>query len=262
MNYNKVVIKIGTSTLAHSTGRLNIRRVEKLVKTISDIKNSGREIILVSSGAVGVGASKLGYSKRPDDIPGKQACAAIGQCELMYIYDKLFREYHHIVAQVLLTSHSFHNEKRQQNVSNTFLSLTQKNVIPIVNSNDTVSTREIECGDNDTLSARISCFVKADLLLILSDIDGLYDSNPSKNPNAKLISHVDHIDDDLRRIASGSGSSFGTGGMATKLMAAEIAGKEGVPTVVMNGSEPELLYDFFEGKKIGTLFELKENTDE
>lgn len=262
MNYNRVVVKIGTSTLAHATGRLNIRRVERLVKTLADIKNTGREIILVTSGSIGVGAGKLGYSRRPEDLPGKQACAAVGQCELMYIYDKLFGEYHHIVAQVLLTQHSLNGGKRQQNVANTFRALINKNVIPIVNANDTVSTNEIEFGDNDTLSAKISCFVKADLLLILSDIDGLYDSNPSVNPDATLIEHVHEINDELRQIASGRGSSLGTGGMITKLMAAEIAGSERIPTIIMNGREPERIYDLFDGKKIGTLFELKEKTDE
>ena len=257
MKYKRVVVKVGTSTLAHATGRLNIRRIERLVKVLSDIKNSGIEIVLVTSGSIGVGAGKLGYIKRPDDLPGKQACAAVGQCELMYIYDKLFGEYNHTVAQVLLTQYTVDGGEREQNVVNTFKALLHKNVIPIVNANDTVSTTEIEFGDNDTLSALVSRFVNADLLLILTDIDGLYDGNPSENPDAKLIEYVDKIDDNLRKIASGRGSSLGTGGMITRLDAAEIAGDASIPTVIINGRQLERVYELFDGKNIGTLFELK-----
>lgn len=250
----RIVIKIGTSTLAYATGRINIRRFELLCKVLSDLKNSGREIILVSSGAVGVGVAKLNLPERPKDVPGKQAAAAVGQCELMYLYDKLFLEKNHKVAQVLLTRDGLEEPRRRQNTKNTFDCLLHLGAIPIVNENDTVSTEELEFGDNDTLSAMVAALTEADALVILSDIDGLYDSDPNKNPDAKLIPVVDHIDAHIEAIAGGSVSGLGTGGMSTKIQAAKIAKAAGVTMAIINGSDPNLLYDLIDGKPTGTVF--------
>ncbi|QNL45398.1 glutamate 5-kinase [Oscillibacter hominis] len=250
----RIVIKIGTSTLAYATGRINIRRFELLCKVLSDLKNSGREIVLVSSGAVGVGVAKLGLPERPKDIPGKQATAAVGQCELMYLYDKLFLEKNHKVAQILLTRDGFEQPQRRQNMKNTFDRLLSLGAIPIVNENDTVATEELEFGDNDTLSSMVAALTEADALIILSDIDGLYDSDPHKNPDAKLIPVVDQIDSHIEEIAGGSVSGLGTGGMSTKIQAAKIAGKAGVTMAIINGSDPNLLYDLLDGKTVGTVF--------
>lgn len=252
----KVVIKVGTSTLTHSTGMLNIRHIEELVKVISDLKNAGKEIVLVSSGAVGIGVGKLGLSSKPKDTPTKQACAAIGQCELMYIYDKYFAKYNHSVAQVLLTRDIIERETRKQNVTNTFNKLLEMSVIPIVNENDTVSVEELELefGDNDTLSAIVGELVDADLLIILSDINGLYDKDPHKNSDAKLINVVTEINDDVIALAGGKGSELGTGGMITKIYAAQHCLKAGFPMVILNGSDINQLYDLFDGKEVGTLF--------
>ena len=251
----KIVIKIGTSTLAHSTGLVNLRRVEELVHVMADLKNAGHELVLVTSGSIGIGAGKLGLRSRPDDIPGKQACASVGQCELMYIYDKLFSSYNHTVSQVLLTRDIVDSEERKQNVINTFERLLALGVLPIVNENDAVSTEEIEFGDNDTLSAIVGQLVHTDLLIILSDVDGLYDLPPQNHPEAKLISHVSEITPELLKAAGGSGSNLGTGGMTTKLMAAEIALKSGFAMSLISGSRPEALYDVIEGKPVGTRFE-------
>ena len=253
-NIQRIVVKVGTSTLAHPTGMLNIRHVEHLVKVLSDLKNAGKEIILVSSGSIGVGSGKLGLKQRPSDIPSKQACAAIGQCELMYVYDKLFGEYNHIVSQLLLTKYIIDGGRREVNVLNTLNALLQYNAIPIINENDTVSTEEIEFGDNDTLSAIVAKIVKADLLVLLTDIDGLYDKNPAEYPEAQLIQQVDVIDDHIRKIAGGRGSSLGTGGMITKIHAAEIATEAGIPMFIINGEKPDLLYQVIEGQKVGTYF--------
>lgn len=253
--YNRVVIKIGTSTLAHSTGLLNIRRVESIIKVLSDLKNAGKEIVLVSSGAVGVGAGKLSLKSKPTNLHVKQACASIGQCELMYTYDKLFSEYNHIVSQVLLTKSDVENAMRKTNIINTFESLLKMGVLPVVNENDTVSTDEIEFGDNDTLSAIVSVLVKADLLIIMTDIDGLYDKSPVDNEDAQLITVVNDINDEIRASAGGAGSKFGSGGMVTKIDAAEIAQKAGIPTIVVNGNRSKLLYDIFDNKPVGTLFQ-------
>ncbi|WP_458863467.1 glutamate 5-kinase [Acidaminobacterium chupaoyuni] len=250
----RIVIKIGTSTLTYETGRINIRRFELLCKVLSDIKNSGREIILVSSGAVGVGVAKLGLECRPKDIPGKQAAAAVGQCELMYLYDKLFLEKSHKVAQLLLTRDVFEREVRKKNARNTFERLLTLGAIPIVNENDTVSTEELEFGDNDTLSAMVGVLTKADALIILSDIDGLYDSDPNKNPDAKLIPYIEKIDEQIEAIAGGSASGLGTGGMTTKIQAAKIATSHGMTMAIVNGSDPNLLYDLLDGKQAGSLF--------
>lgn len=253
----RIVIKIGTSILAHSTGLVNLRRVEQLVHVVADLKNAGHEIVLVSSGSIGIGAGKLGLKKRPDDIPGKQACASVGQCELMYIYDKLFSQYNHTVSQVLLTHDVVDVPERKQNVINTFERLLQMNVLPIVNENDAVSTEEIAFGDNDTLSAIVGQLVKADLLVILSDIDGLYDMPPQGHPEAKLIPFVGEITNEIIAAAGGSGSSLGTGGMATKIQAAQIAMDSGFAMSLIHGGNPDLLYDVVEGKPAGTRFEKK-----
>ncbi len=253
-NAKKIVIKIGTSTLTHKSGNINIKRFEELIKVIADLKNSGKDIIIVSSGAVGVGAGKLGLREKPSDIPSKQAIAAIGQCELMYLYDKLFGEYNHNVAQVLLTYSFLTNEKKVNNVKNTFNKLLEFNTIPIVNENDTVSTEELEFGDNDTLSAYVAGIVDADLLIILTDIDGLYNENPRENPNAKKIDVVEKIDDKILSIASSTNNEFGTGGMITKLKAGEIATKEGIDMIVMSSNIPSDLYKVFDGENVGTLF--------
>lgn len=256
VNAKRVVVKVGTSSLTHRTGLLNIRRVEQLVKMLADLKNAGKDIILVSSGAVGVGVGELGLKEKPKDIPTKQACAAIGQCELMYIYDKLFSEYNHKVAQVLLTRDNVERDHRKKNVQNTFNRLLELNVIPIVNENDTVAVEELELefGDNDTLAAIVAKLVEADLLIILSDIDGLYDKNPKEYPDAKLIDRVTVVDDQLRALAGGKGSELGTGGMVTKLNAAEIALNAGFSMLLANGQRPELLYDLLDGRHVGTIF--------
>ncbi|WP_253292620.1 glutamate 5-kinase [Intestinimonas sp. MSJ-38] len=250
----RIVIKIGTSTLTYETGRINIRRFEGLCKVLSDIKNSGREVVLVSSGAVGVGVAKLGLPCRPKDTPSKQAAAAVGQCELMYLYDKLFLEKSHKVAQVLLTRDVVEVENRAQNARNTFERLFSMGAIPIVNENDTVSIEELEFGDNDTLSAMVAVLTGADGLIILSDIDGLYAEDPRKNPKAPLIPVIHQIDSHIESIAGGSGSGLGTGGMSTKIQAAKIATSHGIPMAIINGSDPNLLYDLLDGIPVGSLF--------
>ena len=250
----RLVVKVGTSTLTYANGRLNLRRIEQLVRVLADLKNSGREILLVTSGAIGVGTGKLGLSARPQTLGGKQAAAAVGQCELMYAYDKHFAEFGHIVAQVLMTRDGVEHPDRRVNIINTLSELLRLGAIPVINENDTVSTEEIEFGDNDTLSAMVAVLADADGLIILSDIDGLYDGNPAEHPDAKLIPLVHHIDESLLTIAGGSGSNRGTGGMATKLHAAQIAMAEGIPVVIMNGAQPKKLYELLEGKHIGTLF--------
>lgn len=250
----RIVIKIGTSTLTHKTGNLNIRRVEKLCKVISDIKNAGHEIILVSSGAIGMGVGKLGLTEKPVDIPSKQAVAAIGQCELMYVYDELFDRYHHTVAQILIAGTDVENEAHRANFSNTVNRLLEYGALPIINENDTVATEEIVIGDNDTLGAIVARSVSADLLILLSDIEGLYTADPRKDPEAELITEVMEITDALRALASGKGTVLGTGGMVTKLQAAEICSKAKIEMIIANGSEPENLYDIIDGKPVGTRF--------
>lgn len=254
----RVVVKVGTSTLTHKTGRLNIRRVEQLVKTLADIYNAGHEVILVSSGAIGLGMGKLGLLERPKDTPGKQACAAVGQCELMYLYDKLFSDYSISVAQMLLTKYIL-LEDRRQNVENALERLLALGAIPVVNENDTVAIDELELevGENDSLAAIVATIAKADLLIIMSDIDGLYDCDPHLSEDAKLIPTVHEITDEIRNLAGGAGSKFGTGGMRTKINAVEIAYEAGIDVVLMNGSHPKRLYELFEDKSIGTFFSLK-----
>lgn len=252
----RIVIKLGTSTLAHKTGKLNIRRMTNLVRVISDLHNSGREIIMVSSGAVGLGAGKLGLPEKPKDTKTKQAVAAIGQCELMHVYDDMFAKYSVTVAQILLTKTIINNANHCENFMNTVEKLVNMDVIPIVNENDTIAIDELELeiGENDSLSALIAELARADLLLILSDIDALYDDDPRTNPDAKPIPLVEKITPEIEAMAGGAGSSLGTGGMSTKITAAKIATNAGVDMVIMNGRDPEKLYDLFEDKEIGTLF--------
>ena len=250
----RIVVKIGTSTLAYATGQLNIRRVEELCKTMSDIRNAGHELILVSSGAIGMGVGKLGLRTRPRDIPTKQAAAAVGQCELMYIYDKLFSEYHHTVAQLLITADNLSNETRHANFTNTLNRLLELGAVPVINENDTVATDEIVIGDNDTLAAMVAESVEANLLVLLSDIDGLYTADPHADPTAKLLPVVHRVDDGIRTLAGVSSTDQGTGGMVTKLRAAEICLNCGCEMVIANGREPMLLYDIVEGKPVGTRF--------
>lgn len=250
----RIVVKIGTSTLTYATGQLNIRRVEALCKTMSDIRNAGHELILVSSGAIGMGVGKLGLRCRPQDIPTKQAAAAVGQCELMYIYDKLFSEYHHTVAQLLITADNLNNETRHLNFTNTLTRLLELGVVPVINENDTVATEEIVIGDNDTLAAMVAQSVGAQLLILLSDIDGLYTADPHTDPDAKLLPVVRRVDEEIKKLAGVSSTDQGTGGMVTKLRAAEICLSCGCEMVIANGKNPSALYDIVEGKPVGTRF--------
>ncbi|WP_040197777.1 glutamate 5-kinase [Candidatus Soleaferrea massiliensis] len=250
----RIVIKVGTSALTHESGLFNIRRIEKLVKVLADLKNSGREVILVSSGAIGVGVGRLGLKEKPQDIPSKQACAAVGQCELMYLYDKMFSEYNHTVAQLLLTKDIVADENKKRRVINTMESLLGYNAIPVVNENDTVSIAELKFGDNDTLSALVAVLCKADVLVILSDIDGLYDGDPRKDPDATLIETVPVIDENIAKLAGGVGSTRGTGGMITKVQAAKYATKHHIDVAIINGLKPYNLYKLFDGEKLGTHF--------
>ena len=250
----RIVVKVGTSTLAHRTGRMNIRRVEALCKVLSDVKNAGHEVILVSSGAIGMGVGKLSLSERPADIPTKQAAAAVGQCELMYTYDRLFGEYNHTVAQLLVTGSDVEDAGRRAHFHNTLYRLLELGALPIINENDTIATDEIVIGDNDTLSAIVARTVDADLLVLLSDIDGLYTADPRADRHARLIDTVHTITAEIEALAGGNGSSLGTGGMVTKLRAARIAGEKGIDMVIANGANPELIYDILEGKRVGTRF--------
>lgn len=250
----RIVVKVGTSTLAHATGRLNIRHVEELVKVLSDLKNAGHEMILVSSGAIGMGVGKLNLPGKPSDMPTKQAAAAVGQCELMYTYDKLFSQYNHTVAQILLTSEDVDNDGRRQNFENTMARLLELGALPIINENDTVATAEIKVGDNDTLGGIVACSVGADLLVLLSDIDGLYDRDPKKDLGARLLHRVTELTPEILEMAGGAGTWRGTGGMATKLSAARIAMEAGCDMVIANGARMEDLYGIVEGQAIGTRF--------
>ena len=250
----RIVIKIGTSTLAHATGRLNIRRVEELCKVMSDLKNEGHEVILVSSGAIGMGVGKLSLPERPDDIPTKQAAAAVGQCELMYTYDKIFSEYNHTVAQILITGDDIEHPDRKANFENTMRRLLELGVLPIVNENDSIATHEIEIGDNDTLGAIVATTLDADLLIILSDIDGLFTADPHKNCDAVLLHRVEEITPEIEGMIGGAGSALGTGGMATKIKAARMSNAAGTDMVIANGNSPAVLYDIVSGKDVGTRF--------
>lgn len=254
----RIVVKVGTSTLTYENGNINLTRIEKLTRVLSDMLNSGKEIVLVSSGAIGVGASKLKLKEKPQSIREKQAVASVGQCELMHIYSKFFGEYSHIVGQVLLTRDVVEDDHIRENVCNTFETLLEHKIVPIVNENDTVAIDEIEnivkFGDNDNLSAIVSSLVNADLLIILSDIDGFYDDDPRNNENAKMLKIVEEITPELEECAGGAGTNFGTGGMITKLTAGKTANNSGVDMVLANGENPSILLDIIEGKDIGTLF--------
>lgn len=250
----RIVVKVGTSTLAHSTGRMNIRHVEDLVKVLSDLKNAGHEMILVSSGAIGMGVGKLNLPGKPSDMPTKQAAAAVGQCELMYTYDRLFLQYNHTVAQILLTGEDVEHSERRENFENTMERLLELGSLPIINENDTVATAEIKVGDNDTLGAIVARCVKADLLVLLSDIEGLYTADPRKDPSAKLIPVVEKVTPEIEALAGGVGSGLATGGMATKLRAAKMVAEVGCDMIITNGEHPEVLYDIAEGKAVGTRF--------
>ncbi len=258
--HRRIVVKVGTSTLTRDSGALNLHNMDHLARTLSDLHGMGHEIILVSSGAIGVGTGKLGLSERPKQLRMKQAVAAVGQCGLMHLYDKLFGEYGHTVAQILLTGEDVEDTVRREHLANTFAALLELGCIPIVNENDSVSSAEIETGkckvlgDNDTLSAIVACLCKADLLVLLSDIDGLYSADPHKDPNAVLIERVEQITPELRAMAGGAGTWRGTGGMATKLMAAERAMAAGVDMIITNGANMEALYDIVEDKPVGTRF--------
>ena len=253
----RLVIKVGSSTLTHATGALNLRRIGGLVRVLSDFKNAGKEIVLVSSGAVSAGVAKVGRD-HPESIAEKQAMAAIGQSELMKLYDQLFSAYGHTVAQILLTRDVLDNPHRRELAENTFSSLLSMGCVPIVNENDPVSTDELtKFGGNDILSAYVATVCHADVLINLSDVDGLYDSDPRKNPEAKLISRVDVLTSEMLSGAGGAGTSRGTGGMVAKLTAADISTKAGIPMFIMNGQDPEILYRLMDGDKIGTYFSVK-----
>ena len=253
----KIVIKVGTSTLTHSTGRLDLRRIESLVKTLSDLKNSGKQVILVSSGAVSAGVAKANLGHKPSSLEEKQAMASIGQSELMKIYDRFFSDYGHTVAQILMTRDVIDNPIRRKAAQNTFSTLLSMGCIPIVNENDAVSTDELaKFGGNDILSAHVANLVGAEILINLSDIDGLYDSDPRKNPDAKFIERVENIDD-IISCAGGAGTERGTGGMEAKLTAAKMVTDNGIPMLIMNGHDPEILYDLLDGKHVGTYFTAK-----
>ncbi len=253
----RVVVKVGTSTLAYSTGKANIRRMNKLVSVLSDIVNSGVEVALVTSGAIGIGVGKLGLKEKPSDTPGRQAAATIGQCELMFMYDKLFSEFGHTVGQLLITKSDVEDKERCQNLINTFNKLFDFGAIPVINENDSIAVEELVYGDNDSLSAIVAKLINADALIILTDIDGLYDSNPNENEDAKFIPLVTEINEDLYKIAGDRGSTLGTGGMITKLHAAEIAMGAGIDTIVMNGEDPTNIYKALDGKQVGTFFKGK-----
>lgn len=254
----RIVIKVGTSSLTYDTGKVNFSKFDKLARVISDLVNQGKQVILVTSGAIGVGIAKLNLKEKPALTPEKQAVAAVGQCELMHIYSKFFSEYGHIVGQILLTKDVVEDNVRKTNVINTFENLLERSIIPIVNENDSISIEEIEhiknFGDNDTLSAIVAQLTNSDLLIILSDIDGLYDCDPRQNTCSKLISIVEEITPEIEECAGGAGTKRGTGGMVTKLSAAKIATTSGTNMVIANGSNPDIIMDVINGNEAGTLF--------
>ena len=256
---NRIVVKVGTSTLTNENGQSNLREMEKLSRTLADIQNLGNEVVLVSSGAIAVGANKLHLPEKPTEMRMKQAAAAVGQCENMFLYDKFFGYYNKTVAQILLNAEDIKQEEKKENLANTFEALLEQGIIPIVNENDSVSYTEIESedrlfGDNDMVSAVVAVLCKADRLIILSDIDGFYDRDPRLYKDAKLISRIENIDESVYELAGGAGSRRGTGGMRTKLQAADLATRSGIDTIVMNGQNTDGLYDLAEGRKVGTLF--------
>ena len=250
----RIVVKVGTSSITYDTGMVNIRQIEKLCRILADIKNSGREVVLVTSGAIAVGASKLGLKHKPRTLPEKQAAAAVGQCELMYIYDKHFIEDHHKVAQILLTRDIIDSDERRGHAVNTMETIRWGGFSPIFTQHDSVSVEEIRIGDNDTLSALVASLVHADALILLSDIDGLFESDPHENPDAEIIPCVTAIDRHIEAIAGGAGSSRGTGGMATKIAAAKICFDAGCTMAIINSNRLEGIYDLLEGRQVGTIF--------
>lgn len=257
MDKKRIVIKVGTSTLTHQTGKTNIALMAKLVRVLADLHNMGHEVVLVTSGAIGIGSTKLGFNKKPDTVSGLQAAAAVGQSELMSLYDKFFSEFNVVVSQLLFTSDVLARDEDRTHLINAFNQLIDYGTIPIVNENDSVSIEELINGDNDCLSALVAEFIKADLLVLLTDTDGLYDSNPSENPDAKLISVVDSITPEIEAIAGGAGEK-GTGGFSTKVKAAKIATSAGIPVVVTNGKAPDSIYNILNGESVGTKFIVSE----
>ena len=256
---NRIVVKVGTSSLTNEAGNTNLRAFDKLALVLSDAANMGYQVILVSSGAIAVGSSKMGLKKKPESMRMKQAAAAVGQCQNMFLYDKFFGEYGHTIAQILLNAADIEQEEKKENLTNTFEALLENGIIPVVNENDSVSYTEIESkdrlfGDNDMLSAVVAVLVRAERLVIFSDIDGLYEADPRFNPQAKLLSRIDRIDDSLYALAGGAGSRRGTGGMKTKLQAAELATRQGIDVTICNGNRPEKLHDILHGLPVGTLF--------
>lgn len=249
----RIVVKVGTSTLTHQTGKTNIARMAELVAVLADLHNMGHEVVLVSSGAIGIGSTKLGLTKKPKTTKGLQAAAAVGQSELMFLYDKFFSEFGVVVSQLLFTSDALNNKESRHHVVDTFNQLMEYGSIPIVNENDSVSIEELHNGDNDRMSAYVATLIDADLLVLLTDTNGLYDSNPSENPNAKLIPIVEKITSEIEAVAGGAGEK-GTGGFATKVMAAKIAVDKGIPVIVMNGEKPTDIYKILNGESVGTKF--------
>ncbi len=260
-NAKRVVFKVGTSSLTYPTGKTNIRRLAKLVSILSDLQNEGREIVLVSSGAISVGAGKLGLKERPQTTPARQAAACIGQCELMFMYDKFFSEYSHVIGQLLVTKSDVEDEERRNNLINAFNNMFEFGAIPIVNENDSVAVEEIVYGDNDSLSATVACLIDADALIILTDADGLFSGDPQLAPDARLSSGVAELTPEIKALAGGAVTKQGTGGMITKLNAAEIATSAGIDTVIMSGSDPREIYKLFDGHHIGTYFKGKKRND-
>ena len=253
MEKKRIVVKVGTSTLTHKTGKTNIARMAKLVSVLSDLKNAGHEVVLVSSGAIAVGAVKLGFKAKPSTTKGLQASAAVGQCELMFLYDKLFSEYSVVVSQLLFSADTLENPQEKVHLLDTFNQLLEYDALPIINENDSVYVEELLNGDNDCLSARVAKLINADLLVLLTDTDGLYDDNPNTNKNAKLISRVEKITPDIHKVAGEAGEK-GTGGFATKIKAAQMATEAGIPVVVMNGEKPTSIYKVLNGESVGTYF--------
>ena len=257
----RIVVKVGSSSLTHAeTGSIDLIKMEKLVRELTDLHNRGKEVILVSSGAIAVGRKTIGMKERPSQLSVKQACASIGQARLMMMYQKFFMEYNQIASQVLMTKNTLVNGENRINARNTFDTLLHMGAIPIVNENDTISTYEIQFGDNDTLSAVVAALVQADLLILLSDIDGLFTDDPNKNPDAKFIDYVEHVDHHFEQMGKGSASDVGTGGMSTKLKAAKLATSAGADMVIANGADMGVIHQIVDGEQIGTLF--KENRTE
>lgn len=253
-NKKKIIIKVGTSTLSHQNGQLNLMRIEKLVRVIADLHNNGKHVILVSSGAIAAGAAKMGIKEKPDDKIKKQALAAIGQAEIIKIYDKFFQEYNKTCAQILLTKDGLINLVRRRNAMNTLNELLDMGIIPVINENDSISTNEIEFGDNDALSAAVAILIKADLLIILSDINGMYTADPRKDTGARLIDEVFDFDEITESYISGTASAFGTGGMVSKILAAKNCMEHEIEVVITNGEDPSNIFRVLNGEKIGTLF--------